>query len=114
MKNLLILTAAFLLAACAYNSPQYQDTGFPQHTPIEGQICGGMRMGQTCTAPGTYCHRDMSAQCGAADHPGTCRPIPQMCTMDYAPVCGCDDQTYGNECMANGKGVSAAYQGVCR
>jgi len=37
--------------------------------------------------------------CGAADAPGVCREKPQMCTMDYTPVCGCDEQTYSNECV---------------
>jgi len=50
----------------------------------------------------------------AADAPGVCREKPQMCTMDYTPVCGCDEQTYSNECAANAKGVSAAYLGECK
>lgn len=33
------------------------------------------------------------------------------CTMDYNPVCGVNNITYGNSCMAQEVGV--AYQGEC-
>lgn len=38
---------------------------------------------------------------------------PFACTMQYDPVCGCDDQTYGNECMAKGAGVPRWTAGEC-
>lgn len=37
---------------------------------------------------------------------------PKACTMEYAPVCWVDNQTYGNACMADE--VAIAYQWECK
>ncbi|MEM9303855.1 MAG: Kazal-type serine protease inhibitor [Pseudomonadota bacterium] len=37
----------------------------------------------------------------------------RMCTMEYAPVCGCNDVTYSNACAAGSAGVTRFTQGAC-
>lgn len=74
-------------------------------------VCGGLA-GASCP-DGQYCSFPPEAQCGAADQTGTCSFQPEVCTFQYDPVCGCDDQTYGNACTAASSGVSVAFQGEC-
>ena len=73
--------------------------------------CGGL-LGTQCPK-GQYCNYPPEAMCGAADQTGTCAPIPSACTKEYKPVCGCDDETYGNACTAAAAGVSIVKTGEC-
>jgi Kazal-type serine protease inhibitor-like protein len=44
---------------------------------------------------------------------GTCQAIPDLCTMEFSPVCGCDGKTYASACVASRSGVSVAKPGEC-
>lgn len=35
------------------------------------------------------------------------------CTKQYDPVCGCNNKTYGNACMAEAAGIRIVAQGEC-
>jgi len=36
-----------------------------------------------------------------------------VCTLEYAPVCGCDENTYSNACVAENNGVQVYVEGEC-
>lgn len=88
--------------------------------PDKPQICDGVPppdcTGNEDCATGAYCHFED----GACRLPtfniltGECKTMPEACYAVAAPVCGCDDVTYGNDCEAHAAGVSVAYDGECR
>lgn len=73
--------------------------------------CGGIQ-GLQC-GEGEYCAYALDAICGAADQLGTCARMPDVCTAQYNPVCGCDGQTYGNACSAASAGMAISSLGEC-
>ncbi|MGC4087569.1 MAG: Kazal-type serine protease inhibitor domain-containing protein [Polyangiaceae bacterium] len=83
----------------------------PSKAGPAGAMCGGIA-GFGC-ATGLYCSFPIEAHCGAADQAGVCKAVPQMCTEQYDPVCGCNDKTYPNECAAAREGIAVGKKGEC-
>ena len=53
---------------------------------------------------------DCRGGCGVA---GQCAPRPEVCDADYDPVCGCDGETYSNDCVRRAAGVCIEHPGEC-
>jgi hypothetical protein len=61
---------------------------------------------------GRFCAYDRSASCGESG-PGACQVYADVCSPDFAEVCGCDENTYANECTAQARGISVASDTAC-
>ena len=72
----------------------------------------GARAGDTCDA-NEYCAYVAGQLCGAADATATCKPRPKVCPRIYAPVCGCDQVTFSNDCDAAVHGSGVSMSGPC-
>jgi hypothetical protein len=111
MKRLNLI-AAMLIATVASASAYAQDKPDGQL----GAQCGGIA-GKQCSS-GLFCNFidgtvAAPSSCGHADQAGKCAKVPQICTDDYTPVCGCDGKTYSNACQAHVKGVTVAKPDKC-
>jgi hypothetical protein len=80
-------------------------------TPASPGHCGGFA-GFTCDE-GYVCDYAVEDGCGFADALGTCVLRPDVCPAVVMPVCGCNGETYGNDCERLQAGVGLAHDGPC-
>ena len=76
-------------------------------------VCGEQfaeKCGTIIESSAHYCQKSAGG-CGDS---GTCVAKPTTsCTADDSPVCGCDQKTYTNACMAAAAGINVGHQGAC-
>ncbi len=125
VKTIMAGLAALLAAIACANGERPADngsapTGETEATPAPaaeigatGGMCGGVA-GFQCEDPADYCAMEPGQCVEVSDAAGVCAPRPEICTQDYRPVCGCDERTYANACVAASAGVSVASEGVCQ
>ena len=75
-----------------------------------GATCGGIA-GLKC--PDEQACQFPAGQCNTPDLAGTCVTVPSTCPTTGPHVCGCDGNTYANECELLKAGVRQAKQGDC-
>lgn len=61
-----------------------------------------------CVAMLSFVSCDKTDECKEGNNDG------RACTLDYSPVCGCNNKTYSNACAAEAVGITEYTQGECQ
>jgi hypothetical protein len=107
MKRVPLLGAAIALFALPLL------TSLPASAVGEGEVCGGFVNAQ-CDK-GLFCEY---SECSASA--GVCEKIPDVCELDQdkakaiIEVCGCDGETYKNDCERKRAGARKDHDGPCK
>lgn len=93
---------------------RYLIPGSKIHMPNSYGYIKALQITTTCytnsnCASGKFCEFPV----GNCEGPGTCVSVPEACIETYEPVCGCDGDTYSNNCHRMMSSVSKNHAGEC-
>ncbi|MFK7807475.1 MAG: Kazal-type serine protease inhibitor domain-containing protein, partial [Saprospiraceae bacterium] len=72
-------------------------------------LCLILFTSMTCNQKGTGGENQTSIECIDKSKINSSKP----CTKEYKPVCGCNNETYSNSCMAEKAGITSWTEGKC-
>lgn len=113
-SSILVAGAPVTVQEPGFSGPGYQLIASQFYLRTLGRTavaCGGIQGG---SCPGAQiCDIMVRNVCGGADLSGVCVTVPEACAEIYQPVCGCDGQTYENDCSRLRARVQLDHEGPC-
>ena len=98
MRHIIVIVVLFMTGPISLSEM------YGGHPVGEGQTCAGLA-GDRCEE-GLHCDIPLGGGpfppgllCGASDAPGTCVKVIEDCPLTPEEVCGCDGETYMNDCV---------------